>query len=632
MKDLIARYLDHDLSRRTFMKSLVASGLSLAAAESVLKSYVPLAEAQTIEPTYVRTSEGTAAELLIEQLKAWGVKYIFGGSSSPDGAIYEALVDRPEVTYILVPHEGPQVAMADGYARASHKVAYVQLPGMGLPNAIGHAYNAWKDQIPLVVTSYRAEHSEGAGRDIFQEIPQIEKFMEPVSKWTWNLRHPHTIAEVVRRGLKFASTPPCSPVYLSWHGNLLWQKAKAEVMSGEKFQVPMEIKPNPRLVDQAAKLLVEAKSPVLYVGDEVYRTEATEKVVELAELLALPVTQGRTAFNNFPTDHPLYLGPLLRTMRYPANVDLVLNLGHDMEETGFNPVPLVARTMKMIQVHIDSTTIGRTYPVELGIVADVRLTAESLIAAVKSMLTSKRIEEIKKSRFEPTRLFGSRLRDSQQKALRANWKEEPIHHNQIGAVLDALIEKDAVIISGGAQTSESCLGFMTFGPGKKVEMQNTGSHLGWAVGASAGAKLALPDRQVVCLTSDGDFMYGPTALWTMARNEIPVLVVVFNNRSYNGPRNRVAREGKRMRETGMYVNNYLGDPDVNFADLARGWGVGGEVVAKAGAIRGALERGLKVVREGKPYLVDFVIGRTGANPESTWYPKLSVAQMRTRKV
>ena len=169
--------------------------------------------------------------------------------------------------------------MADGYARASRKVAYVQVPGMGLPNAIGHAYNAWKDRIPLVVTSYRAEHSEAAGRRIFQEIPQIEKFMEPVSKWTWNLRHPHTIAEVVRRGLVFASTPPCSPVYLSWHGNMLWEKAKAEVMSGEKFQVSMEIKPNPGLVEKAAKLLVEAKSPVLYVGDDVYRTEGDRKSV-----------------------------------------------------------------------------------------------------------------------------------------------------------------------------------------------------------------------------------------------------------------------------------------------------------------------------------------------------------------
>jgi benzoylformate decarboxylase len=578
MKDVIARYLDHRLSRRSFMKGLVASGLSLAAAESVFKSFAPLAEAQALDPTYVRTVEGTAGDLLIEQLKSWGVKYIFGGSSSPDGAIYEALVDRPEVTFILTPHEGPQIAMADGYARAARKVAFVQVPGMGLPNAIGHAYNAWKDRIPLVVTSYRAENSEAAGRRIFQEIPQIEKFMEPVSKWAWNLRHPHTIAEVVRRGLTLASTPPCSPVYLSWHGNMLWESAKAEIMSGEKFNVPMEIKPNPRLVELTAKLLVEAKSPVLFVGDEVYRTEATEKVVELAELLAIPVTEARTAFSNFPTDHPLYLGPYIRGMRYPANVDVVLNLGHDMDETGFNPVPLIARNIKMIHVHIDSSAVGRTYPVELGIVADVKLTAESLIAAVKSVLTPKRIEEIRNSRFEPTRAFSSRLRDAQIKALKANWREEPIHHNQIGAVLNDVIEQDAVIISGGAQTSDTCLGFMTFGPGKKLEMENTGSHLGWAVGAAAGVKLALPDRQVICLTSDGDFMYGPTALWTMARNEIPVLLVVFNNRSYNGPRNRVARQGKRMRETGMYANNYLGNPDINFADLARGWGVGGEVV------------------------------------------------------
>ncbi len=117
-----------------------------------------------------------------------------------------------------------------------------------------------------------------------------------------------------------------------------------------------------------------------------------------------------------------------------------------------------------------------------------------------------------------------------------------------------------------------------------------GCHLGSGVGTAAGVKLARPNQQVICLVGDGSFIFGPTALWNMARLELPVIVVVYNNHAYSGPHSRVVANvpGGRMMQTGQFVHDYLGDPDMNMADIARGFGVAGEVVEVPAALREAL--------------------------------------------
>ena len=157
------------------MSRLVKSGVTLAAAQSVVQSLTPQAYGETgdtdVTPEDVRIFEGTGGEAFAEQLIASGVKYVFGNSASSDAHFYEALVDRPELTYILTPHEGPGAAMAMGYIQASGKPAVVmQAAIVGMANAIGQMYNAWKEQTPLVFYSYRADQSTRAGRDGFEEV------------------------------------------------------------------------------------------------------------------------------------------------------------------------------------------------------------------------------------------------------------------------------------------------------------------------------------------------------------------------------------------------------------------------------------------------------------------------------
>jgi hypothetical protein len=162
MRELVARYLSRSISRRTFLKGLAAAGLTPAAARSVLESVVPAAQAQAVEG--IRIVEGTGGECFAEQLIASGVKYVFGNSASEDAHFYEALVDRPQLKYILTPHEGPGAAMAAGYVKASGEPAIVmQAAVVGLANAIGQMFNAYKEQTPLVFYSYRTDQTGRAG-------------------------------------------------------------------------------------------------------------------------------------------------------------------------------------------------------------------------------------------------------------------------------------------------------------------------------------------------------------------------------------------------------------------------------------------------------------------------------------
>ena len=149
-----------------------------------------------------------------------------------------------------------------------------------------------------------------------------------------------------------------------------------------------------------------------------------------------------------------------------------------------------------------------------------------------------------------------------------------------------------------------------------------------------GVKIAQPDKQVISLQGDGGFLFGgqPMALWTMSRYQIPVITVIYNNRSYNETRERAFAEDGRQAQTGKDMLSYLGDPDVDFVKLAGAFGVPGEQVTAPDQIKPAMKRAARAALDGGPYLIDALVGRTGYGAELAWYPKLSVAEMRRRKV
>jgi thiamine pyrophosphate-dependent acetolactate synthase large subunit-like protein len=156
--------------------------------------------------------------------------------------------------------------------------------------------------------------------------------------------------------------------------------------------------------------------------------------------------------------------------------------------------------------------------------------------------------------------------------------------------------------------------------------------LGWGIGASTGAKLGAPDRQVVCSIGDGAVMYSSSGFWTQARCSVPVLTVIWNNRNYQVVRRGFAGFGGRMAASGHYPGMYLGDPDIDYVKLAESQGVSGERVETGADLVPALKRGIAATRAGDPYVVEVLVARYGPGAESTWYQKYSLADERTRKV
>ncbi len=625
MRELVAQYLSKSISRRSFVSRLVGTGVSLAAAQSVLESLTPVVHAQAGgwqgSPEGVTIFEGTAGEAFAEQLIASGVKYIFGNSGSEDAYFYEALVDRPQLTYILTPHEGPGAAMGTGYIQASGEPAIVMQAGvMGLMNAMGQMYNAYKEQTPLVFYSYRTDPSRGAGRDVFQEVAHQEEIVDPLTKWHWRARRPDMIPETIRRSFKVAWTPPYGPTYATWHSDFTHETVRTEVIVHEKVDPRMRVRPNPREVERAAELLVEAKRPLLIVGDELYKTNSVDKAVKLAELLGMPVIQARQVFANFPQTHPLWVGGGVRS----HDPDVVINVGNKLQHR--RSEVMVPPEVKFIDMRIDSYSIGNVISTDVPLVADVAYGLEDLLTAVGSLMTPT-IEKKAWERTEEARKVGERRRKLRSVLTKGPfWDQSPLLSERVTYEVAQFADQNAIIVDesgtvGGRQ-------FFDFNPLGGLEHFNFyGGHLGSAVGRAAGVKLARPKQQVIALVGDGSLIFGPTALWNMARLELPVIVVVYNNHAYGGPHSRVisAVPNSRMVETGRFFHGYLGKPDMNMEYLAKAFGVEGQAVDSPAQLKQALVQARRANAEGKPYLIDAQVARVGRGWEDKpWTPSVDL--------
>ena len=661
MREVVTRYLSKSLSRRGFVKALVKTGITAAAAESVVTSVTSsVAVAQTAAPAGaagtaapaaataaapattsatvagVKTFQGPGGAAFAEQLIASGVKYVFGNSASEDAQFYDALVDRPQLKYIITPHEGPGAAMAAGYVKASGEPAIVMQAGVvGLMNAMGQFYNAYKEQTPLVFYSYRTDQSGRAGRDGFEEVFNQEQIVQPLSKYTWLARNSNQIPETVRRAFKAAWTPPYGPTYISWHSDYNDNRARAEIIPQTLVDPRMRVRPNPTEVERAAKLLVEAKMPLLIVGDEVVKGKAVAKAIKLAELLGMPVTQARQIFANFPEAHPQWVGNLpggtLASISWPKNADVVINVGNKMQHNGNQPI--VPHTVKFIDLRIDHASMGNVMTTDVPLVADVAYGLDDLIQAVEGLLTPKLKDEAK-ARAEEVRKFSEKAKRLRAQVVNnPEWDNAPLIADRLTAEIAQFADPDAIIVHEAGSVALHGFDFNPLG-GRELFFYY-GGHLGSGVGTSAGVKLARPNQQVICLVGDGSFVFGPTALWNMARLELPVIVVVYNNHAYSGPHSRAINNvpSGRMVETGQFYLDYIGNPDMNMASIAAGFGVKGEVVENAGQLKAALARARTSTVEGKPYLIDVQVARRGIGwTDKPWVPPIKIAEGRTRKV
>lgn len=623
-KGSVKQYLLGQISRRGFITSAVSAGVGTVVAGRMAEA---LAEPADIpEPSgtglsYIATGRG--GDICVEQLSSSGVNFIFTNPSTGGAPIFDNLLDRDDIHVILCPHEGSLTAMADGYAKASGKVAFVSVSRPGSLNTHVNLFNAFHDRVPVIVVADQAPE-ERRGRFSFQEVDDLLKAAEPYTRWAWETRRADAIAADVRRAFKFALTMPRGPVFLSIPEDLFYEQTQAKIFDISQFTLSDQIRADEPVMNEIARRLIAAKSPLLYVGDDVYVDDAEDEVVALAELLSIPTVQPGKLWqwaNNFPTDHPLYLGEYVTNMRYPQNVDLILNLGGQLP---VGPGNLTAN-VDLIEAGSDLDRMGRFFRGSHHVPANIKLFARDLIVAVRKQTSQVQIQEWRETRGKATAEFAGRLRQTREFVAKNNWDSTPISVDRVGVEFSKLLDPDAILVSelDGARPA---IAHFEFGKGKMGYFSTTGLALGWGVGASAGVKLAQPDRQVVAMVGDGAFLFaGSQALWSMARYKIPVIIVVFNNHSYDAERSRIWARDSKQAAAKKDMTCYLGDPDVDFVSFAKAYGVDGTTVKKPDDLPAAIQRAIDSVDAGRPFLLDLHVERRGLGKDVTWYPKYSVA-------
>jgi thiamine pyrophosphate-dependent acetolactate synthase large subunit-like protein len=619
MKDLIKQYLDHGVSRRNFLAGLAGVGLTAAAADAMADSLAPF-QLQTPSsdgpPAWMRQMRGTGGALFVAQLKAAGIRHLFCNPHGASGPFYDALVDEPDLHVIKAMEEGALGAMCDGYAKASGKPAFATCDAAGMPAFVGQMFVSWSDRIPVVLAI---------------DDDSIPNATNSITKWQWIAERADTIPAVTRQALKFATTYPYGPVFLVVSGAALSGQGQSAVMDQEKFSVPLKIRPDPAAIDRAARLLVEARNPILYYGDDVTWCGAEKELLELAELLGMPTVdpgRGNQWSKPFPTRHPLFQGQVRQTMGFPGEPDVVLNAG-----AWFRAGLRVSPRTSVIEIRLDPETLARNAPVDVPILADLKLALTDLVSAVRSRATAARLKELSEPRIARARENRAKM-DAHLKAIAARHAERtPLSLTHVIVELENVLEKDTCIVENGGNGTESlCHEYMNIGGDNKRYIKQSPQVLGWGVGAAFGAALARPDNPVVALVGDGEFMFrGPQPLWSYARYHAPVTVIVENNMSYDNERNRLWQRGGRQFDTGRDMICYNGDPDIDFAKLASGLGVEGEVVKEPSALRPSLERAKRANADGRPYLLDMHIERGGVGSQSAWHPGYSIAAQRTRR-
>ena len=633
MQNLIQQFLKKELTRRGLTRELGAVGLTAAAAQSLLR---------TLDATETTGSglgvpgskemTGSGGELVMEQAKAAGSEYLFTNPGSFEVGLFDAQITSG-VPLIMGLHEGIVVAMADGYHRASLKPAFVNVHVIaGTAQMAGQLYNASRDGAALVVTAGMLDNELWSDEGILAPRPGYDQKDVPrqFTKFCWESRDARSLTMMLRRAYKVATTPPGGPVYLAMTNGALETKGiTSQIVPAERFLMSARPRPESAAVEKTADWVIKAKRPLIVVGDEVWKSGAQADLVGFAEKYRIPVAAGTGGYFNFPARNPFNLGRFsMRSAYAQAGVDLALMVGaRDFGIWRLPSGPEAPMDARIVRMGLNTGNMGRNYPTDLALMADVKQSLADLDAALGGLIPKGRLGAFGKDRGDEVRGLSAKMWSDFDGRVSGNFGLSPMHPDEMTYVMAKTVDPGAVVVgevhSGYNQHNNFHWGF---GDDEHIWIGYTGNSLGWGLGAATGAKLALPDRPVVCSIGDGAVMYQSSAFWSMARYGVPVLTVVWNNHNYQTVRGGFHRYNGQMAATGKYAGMYLGDPDIDFVQLAASQGIEGERATSPSELEAALKRGMRATKAGEPYVVEALIRRIGPGADSTWHEGFKLSE------
>jgi thiamine pyrophosphate-dependent acetolactate synthase large subunit-like protein len=562
-------------------------------------------------------------------LRELGIEYAAFNPGSSYRGLHDSIVNylgNQDPELILCCHESIAVSMAHGYAKVTGKpMAAMMHDTVGLLNAPNAIYAAWQDQTPVLLVGANgpmAIEKRRAGIDWVHTSLVPGNVIRDYIKWDTQPFSLASIPDALIRAYRVAMTEPRGPVYVCLDTGLQEESLTSTFpqTSPQRYRPPSSMQAEPAAITQAAKLLVAAENPIV-IADYLGRNpEAIEYLIELAELLAIPVIDAGSRFN-FPNTHPLDLTGAERELLKEADVVLALDvpnlarylttgdrISRESRNTIASTTQIIHITLHDLALRSWSENYGKLVAVDVPIAADTALALPVLITTCRQLISSQRHQEIQ-NKFKKFEAHHQALRQQWQESCRESWQEDRISLPRLAAELGQVIKGEDWVLTNG-----TLVGWLRrLWDWEKPYQYFGGAHgLGCGAGYSLGVALAQRRYERLCISiqSDGDFLYTPQALWTAAHHQIPMLVVMYNNRSYYNSESHqeiVAQHRGRPVEN-SFIGTRIENPAVNYAELAHSFGLYGEgPIEHPDDLRPALERALTIVRDKKQLaLVDVV--------------------------
>jgi acetolactate synthase-1/2/3 large subunit len=535
----------------------------------------------------------TVDEAVCETLSQYGVEYVFGMRIYTD-------LDTSRTRPINIHHEASAELMAYGYARISGKPGVCAINRPGTPNILMGLAEAFNSSVPIVVLLDGLPLGLD-GKNALYSYDQVD-MTRSLAKWVAEVTFPAQMPAMLRQAFRLATSGRPGPVVLIPRGIANQEIAEPDVFAEPQFATfpATRIPPDPDLVRQAARLLAAAERPCIVAGGGVNTSRAWDELRALVDLAQSPVATTISGKGAISEHHPLCAGAVgniqggeLGRGRVAAQVvrdsDVVLLVGTRTNQMATNSWTVPDPRATIIHVDIDPQELGRNYTTRVGIVADARLALQALADALRA-----ENYEPKASRAdEIARLLDAWVRDN---AAMARSEAVPIQPARLIEEIRPFVDADTILVSDGSSP------FMWASSHLKVEAgptfispRGTGA-IGTGLPMAIGAKLAAPDKHVICFEGDGGLMCGILAeLEVAARYRLALPVIVFNNGTYLHEKNRMRGE---LREEMDFL------PGLDFATVARGLGCDGIRVERPGEIAAALQRALA---SDRPTVVDVVL-------------------------
>lgn len=556
-----------------------------------------------------------AKDAFFQQLLCDGVDVIFGNPGTVEEAVIDTLADYPQMRYIMGLQESAITGVADAYARATKKPAFVQVhASVGLGNAMGILYAAKQSYTPLVM--YAGE--------TYADLLDFYGFLggdtvaiaKPVTKWADRISHPSQLLRNLRRAYKIAMTPPQGPVFLAIPMNVL--DAMVENDIHPTSMVDACVAPRPETVAHIAKLLLEAQSPLILIGDQVHLSDAQAEVQELSHLLGAPVYGSDFTNMSASFKDPLFMGLTGhlfsdRTVSITREADVILAVGTPLFPELFpTHEPYFKPGSKLIQIDLNDWELGKNFATDTALRADPKLTLAAVIALLKQQVTPDLVTRAKQ-RATTITLEKQAQWDAIEAQFALKVGSTPLSMPEAMKTIAQSLPKDIVVFD---ESITAIMPFLHYFQPDEIDsyFMCRGGCLGQGLPGGVGLKLAYPDKPVAALVGDGAAMYTNQALWTAAHYNLHVVFYIIKNGTYRILKTNLLEYWKRLEVPFREFHNLdLDNPTIDYVMLAESMGVRGH---QAKTVEDIERLTALAFNEPGPHLIEVVVDGT-VNPNET---------------